>query len=105
MPLRPSRALREVISRGSDCSKDAAEGGLGMLFEGTFPDAEDPPAGALEGAVHEFVPLQVDGKFALPKGAVVFGIGGVSGAAMPEAAVHEDGEFEPGEDEVGTDGK
>jgi hypothetical protein len=64
------------------------------------PDAKDAPAGAAEGAVDETVAGYVAGDLGFPELRVAFGLGGVDRTAVPETAVHEDGEFELGENEV-----
>ena len=61
-------------------------------FELVAPDAEDGPAAGAEGAGDEAVAGAVGGDLFAPEGGVGFGPGGVNRAAVPEAAVDEDGE-------------
>ena len=77
-----------------------------------FPEAEDAPALGAERAGDEAACLAValakaiagavGGDFLLPEGDVRFGSSAVERAAVPEAAVDEDGEFEFGKREVWT---
>lgn len=66
-----------------------------------FPDAENAPAGAAEGAGDEFVAGLIAGYLGLPELRVGLGLGGVDRAGVPETTVHEDGESEHGENEIG----
>lgn len=68
-----------------------------------FPEAEDAPAVGAEGARDEAVAGLVAGDLGLPELGVLLGLGGVDRATVPETAVHEDGEAELGENEVGAD--
>ncbi len=68
-----------------------------------LPDAEDGPALGAQCAVDAAVPGLVAGDLGQPEGGVGLGPGGVFGAAVPETTVHEHGDAEPGEDEVGAD--
>ena len=65
------------------------------------PDAEDGPAASAEGAGDEAVAGAVGGDLISPEGGVGLGPGGVERAAVPEAAVDENGEPARAEDEVG----
>ena len=81
-------------------SLDAPEGSSGAVFQLVFPDAEDGPAFLAE----EFFGGAVAGDVALDFFEPVFLVGGghaaVLRAAVPEAAVDENGEALFGEDEV-----
>ena len=66
-----------------------------------LPDAEDAPAEGAEGAGDESVAGAVGGNLLLPEGGVRFRRRGVERAAVPEAAVDEDGEAVSPEDKVG----
>jgi hypothetical protein len=66
-----------------------------------FPDADDAPAGLAEVAVYFFVAGDIAKEFLAPEGAIVFGHGAVFGAAVPKAAINENGEALFGENEVG----
>lgn len=56
-----------------------------------LPDAEDGPAEAAELAGDVAVAGAVGGELGVPEGPVVLRAGGVTGAAVPEAAVDKDG--------------
>jgi hypothetical protein len=75
----------------------------GMVASGEFvlPNPQDAPAGTAQGAVDQLVARFVRGKFPTPERAVVFGLGGVLWAAVPETAVHENGKAHLAENEVG----
>ena len=77
----------------------AGVGGIELVA----PDAEDGPAAGAEGAGDEAVAGAVGGDLFPPEGGVGLGRGGVERAAVPEAAVDEDGEPARAEDEVGSD--
>jgi hypothetical protein len=66
-----------------------------------LPNAQDAPASAPQGLVHQPVARAVPLKFFPPEGPVVFGLGRVPGAAVPEAAVHKDRQADLGKNEVG----
>ena len=67
----------------------AGVGGLELVA----PDAEDGPAAGAEVAGDEAVAGAVGGDLISPKGGVGLGRGGVERAAVPEAAIDEDGEL------------
>jgi len=58
-----------------------------------LPEAQDAPAAGAESAGDKTVAGLVAGDLFSPELGVLLGLGGVERAAMPEAAVHEDGEF------------
>ncbi len=72
----------------------ADEAGFVFASELVLPHAKDAPAERAEGAGDEAVAGAVGGKLFTPEGGVGFGRRGVERAAVPEAAVDEDGEFE-----------
>ena len=81
---------------------EAGEKAAGMgAFELVLPDAEDGPAAGAEGACDEAVAGAVGGDFLSPEGGVGLGPGGMERAAVPEAAVDENGEPACAKDEVG----
>lgn len=83
---------------------DAGEGGEDAAGgEGAFPDAEDGPAVFAEDAADFAVASLVAGDFGGPELPVLAGLGAVAGAAVPEAAIHEEGDTGAPEDEVGAD--
>jgi hypothetical protein len=71
--------------------------------EVVFPDSQNVPAEAAEGAVDETVAGAVGVEFFAPEGAVVGGQVGVFFAGVPETAVHEKGDAGGAEHEVGPD--
>ena len=75
--------------------KVRAAGTAGL--EVVFPDAGDAPAAGVEVGADAAVAGAVAAEFLVPEGAVAGGAGLVLGAAVPEAAVEEDGEFLLGE--------
>ena len=77
------------------------EAGFAFTGQLMFPDAEDAPAEAAQGAGDEAVAGAVGGDLFPPEGGVCFRRRGVEGAAGSEAAVDEDGEAVRAEDEVG----
>ena len=77
------------------------EAGFAFAGQLMFPDAEDAPAEGAEGAGDEAVAGAVAGNFFAPELGILLGLGGVERAAVPEAAVDEDGEAVGPEDEVG----
>ena len=70
-----------------------------------FPHAKDMPTGPFEAAGGFTVVVDVPGDLALPIGAIVAWHAQMAGAAVPEAAVHEDGETFTAEGEIGLAGK
>ena len=78
---------------------------VGGLPQGVFPEAQDAPAGAAQGAVNQTIAGLVAGDFASPEGGVAFWFCAVLGASVPEAAVHEDCKAGLPEHKVRTDGE
>jgi hypothetical protein len=76
---------------------------LTLPREFVFPDSEDAPPGAAQGPVSPPVPGDVGGELLSPEGRVTFRFGAVLRAAVPEAAIHEHGQPEFREDEIGPD--
>ena len=72
------------------------------MFEVVFPDADDAPVFGEEEFFGGSVAGDVAGDFCVPIFLVGGGHAAVFGAAMPEAAVHEDSESLFGEDEIRT---
>ena len=70
-----------------------------------FPDAENPPAGPSQGAVHEPVAGDVAGKFLFPESPVAFRLRSVLGTAMPETAVHKNCRAQFEENKIRTHGE
>jgi len=70
-----------------------------------FPEAEDVPAGAAKNPVDATVTGAVGGEFTSPERGVALGLGAVAGAAVPETAVHKNGDAPGAEKEVGPDAK
>lgn len=66
-----------------------------------LPDAHHAPAGAAEGAGDEIVAGLVAGDLGPPELRVGLGLRGVDRAPVPETAVHKDGEFVFGKNEIG----
>lgn len=54
-----------------------------------FPDADHPPVGRPQGAVHPAVTDFILGEFVFPESPVAFGLRAVPGATMPETAIHK----------------
>jgi hypothetical protein len=76
------REIPRPAVNSNQCLLDSAEeAGLGFETEVVFPDTEDAPAGATEGAVDEFITLLIGAEFLSPEGAVVFGFGPMFGRA------------------------
>ena len=73
-----------------------------FVFAGefVFPYPKDGPSGFAQGANDEVVAFFVGGKFAPPEGAIVHGQVGMSGAGVPETAVHENCESYARENEI-----
>lgn len=65
-----------------------------------LPDAYDSPALVHKLLVLSSVPRDVRVKLGRPPWPVVLRLGPVLGATMPEAAIHEDRQTNPGEDDV-----
>lgn len=88
---------------------EAAEAGeeAGEVFAGEFvlPDAKDAPAGFAERAVDEAISGLIAGDFGEPEFRVLLGLCAVDRAAVPEAAVDEDGEAKFGKNEIGFTGE
>lgn len=84
---------------------DAAQTGeeAALVFSRQFmlPQTQHAPAAGAELAGDEEVAGLVAGDLGPPEFRVLLGLGGVDRAAVPEAAVDEDGEFAGGENEVG----
>ena len=59
-----------------------------------FPNAQDAPLGPPQGVLHQPVAGLVAGEFLFPKRTVAGRLRPVFGAAVPEAAVHKNREFE-----------
>jgi hypothetical protein len=62
-----------------------------MTLQFVLPNAEDTPATPSECPIHEPVTRSIAGKFLFPEGAVAGRHLAMFRAAMPEAAVNEDG--------------
>ena len=92
----------EAIPGDSGDPCGAAGWALGDLV---FPDADDSPAQSLEFGVDPLVAGHVAVDFLVPVGAVGCGSSAVLGAAVPEAAVDEDGDARLDEDDVGFAGE
>ena len=90
--VRPSARERRA--------RRARRGGVGA-GEFVWPDAADAPAHGAQGAGDEAVAGSVAGNFFAPELGILLGRRGVEGAAVPEAAVDEDGEAVRAENEVG----
>jgi hypothetical protein len=65
-----------------------------------FPDPQHAPFNGGESIGHLAITSFVDRKFPAPEGSITPRFGGMQGAAMPEASVHEYRDFKFGEDEV-----
>jgi hypothetical protein len=89
---------------GTQLGSDACGDGFGSC-ERVAPNADNPPASAAKQPGYATVAGAVAGDFALPILAVSLGHAAVPAAAVPEAAVHEDGEAGAAEDEVGAAGE
>jgi hypothetical protein len=66
-----------------------------------FPDSNDAPTGILQDEIRFSVPLSVSLDLGSPKIGVLARGPVVLGAAMPVAAINEDGDPGSGEDNVG----
>lgn len=73
---------------------------LVFLRQFMLPDAKNTPALRAEGPGHEAITSLIAGKFFPPERGVVPRFRGVHGAAVPEAAVDEDREFQFGKNKV-----
>lgn len=80
---------------------------LGRILAREFvlPDAEDAPAAFAKRAIHETIARLVAGDFFAPEFSVLFGLGGVDWAAVPETTIDENGEAAFGENEIGLAGE
>lgn len=65
-----------------------------------FPNPKDAPAGPAQGFTDQPVTGLVMGKFLFPKRPVAGGVRAVLGAGVPKTTVHENGQSDPGENEV-----
>lgn len=74
-----------------------------LLGELVLPETQHAPAASAKLAGDKPVAGLVGGDLPAPEFRVLFGLGGVERAAVPEAAVDEDGDAELGENEVGAD--
>ena len=92
------RDRAELRDRAAEAGEQA--GGV-VAGEFVLPDPEDAPAHGAEGAGDAAVAGAVGGDLLAPKSGVLLGLRGMERAAMPEAAVDEDGEAVRAEDEVG----
>ena len=70
-----------------------------------FPDAQHPPARRAQRAVHLPVPRFVRSQLFPPERGVVPWLRRVNRAGVPKTAIHEHGEAQFGENEIGTDGE
>ena len=87
--------LDDLFHRGVDA----------VLFEFAFPDGYGRPAHLSECCHGSVVALDVATELCLPKLNVALGLARVAlGAAVPKAAVDEDGDLAPGEGDVGLAG-
>ena len=85
--------------------KDRVQGVLQVTFKFTFPNDDDGPALSLESLLLAFVAGDISGEFGLPKFTIgVWQVRRAFRAAVPEAAVDEDGEFFADESDVRADG-
>ena len=91
-------AAREVAGSGADELFYVVGGFVGGFV---FPDADWGPAGCSQAGVGVGVAGPVAGDLGLPVLGVAAGLGAVLGAAVPEAAVHEDRYLQAGEHHVG----
>lgn len=66
-----------------------------------LPNTQDAPAGFPQHPVYQRIATFVCGKLLLPEGVIVFRLGCMLRAAMPETTIHEDRQPEFGEDEIG----
>ena len=88
--------LRERGGENVDLRQSPAEAGeeagfvLGLQL--VFPNPQHAPAEGAERAGDEAVAGSVAGNFFAPELGILLGLGGVERAAVPEAAVDEDGE-------------
>ena len=73
-----------------------------MVFasEFVFPNAEDAPAAAAQGAIDEQVALTIAPEFFTPEKGVAGGAAAMSRAAMPETTIHKEGHALSAENEV-----
>ena len=90
--------ISETVGPIADELFDVVGGFVGFFV---FPDAHCGPAGGLEAGVGVGVAGPVASDLGLPVLGVAAGLGAVVGAAMPEAAVHEDRHPQAGEHHVG----
>ena len=87
--------LRERGGENVDLRQSPAEAGeeagfvLGLQL--VFPNPQHAPAEGAERAGDEAVAGSVAGNFFAPELGILLGLGGVERAAVPEAAVDEDG--------------
>jgi len=75
---------------------------LGQL---ALPYPQHPPPGASQGARHQGIAPFVVAEFLPPERRIVFGLGRVFGATVPETTVHENGEPLPGKDKIRSHGE
>lgn len=76
-----------------------------VFFEFAFPDGYGCPAHLSERCHRGAIALDVATEFCFPKLNIAFGLTGVAlGAAVPKATVDEDGDFAPGEGDIGFAG-
>ena len=85
------------VQLGSDAGGDDIR-----RCERMAPNAENPPPPDAKKAGNATVARPVAGDFVFPIFAVTMGHAAVPAAAVPEAAVHKDGEALAREDEVGA---
>ena len=76
------------------------EAGFVFPGEGVFLDAQDAPAALAQGAADQAVASVVAAELFAPEGAVALRQPAMERAAMPETAVHEDGDFGGAENEI-----
>ena len=107
---RELRQARDVLGDGAealvrdwwiDCAADALNAGVGFCRKIVFPNADDFPSVAAEGAGYIFVSCQIFCEFGAPEVAVVDGEIGMFWTAVPEASIDEDDDAFPAEGEVG----
>ena len=95
LQLCGAHLLDDLFHRGVDA----------VLFELTFPDGYGCPAHLSECCHGGSVALDVAAELCLPKLNIALGLTWVAfGAAMPKAAVDEDGDLAPGKGDVGFSG-
>jgi hypothetical protein len=74
---------------GAETTQALQQTGHVLGREFVFPDPNDPPTQPTKPPVYPPIPSLVAGDLGQPEGGAGFGLGGVPGAAVPEAAVHK----------------